>query len=144
MKNFKLDEVSISIFLQSSDEHFQTKSFIKRTCKGDDTIWGIRTYTSPFWNVESGVLAINSKPFFNEMKWNLTGRMRTFVWDFEGFMKGNSIGNLGNPIGTLKLPHKYSHTMGWTINPYILQLPIFSFAKIPFIKCFFWAARAVS
>ena len=37
----------------------------------------------------------------------------------------NSIGNLRNPLQTFKIPHKYSHTMGWTINPFILQKLIF-------------------
>ena len=31
-----LDEISISIHSRTLDENFQTKSFIKRTCRGDD------------------------------------------------------------------------------------------------------------
>ena len=30
----------------------------------------------------------------------------------------NSIGTLGDPLETFKIPHKCSHTMGWTINPF--------------------------
>ena len=38
---------------------------------------------------------------------------------------GNFIGNLGNPTETSKIPRICSHTMGWTINSFVLQTSIF-------------------
>jgi hypothetical protein len=64
LKNFMLDEISTSIFSQSLDENFQSKSFIKRTCKRDDASRGVQIPTSSFRKVELNVLAINSKPLF--------------------------------------------------------------------------------
>jgi hypothetical protein len=64
LKNFMLDEISTSIFSQSLDENFQSKSFIKRTCKRDDASMGVQIPTSSFRKVELNVLAINSKPLF--------------------------------------------------------------------------------
>ena len=40
LKNFTLDEISTSIHSQILDETFQTKSFIKKTCEGDDANGG--------------------------------------------------------------------------------------------------------
>ena len=57
-------------------------------------------------------------------------------------LPGTSFGTLGF-MGTFKIPHKCSHTMGWTINPFILQTLISSSAKILYIRIFIQVARAV-
>ena len=46
---------------------------------------------------------------YPKMKWNLTGYKRAFLWGFWKF----------------KIPHKCSHIMGCTINPFISQTLMF-------------------
>ena len=49
----------------------------------------------------------------------------------------SSIGNIGNPIGTFKIAHKGSHTMGWTTNPFILQTFNFHPPKFHMFEVYF-------
>ena len=48
LKNFTLDEIPTFIHSHILDEDFQTKSFIKMTCKGDDANMG--TGGEGVWN----------------------------------------------------------------------------------------------
>ena len=57
-------KISTFIHSQLLDEICQIKSFIQRTCEGDDAKGGVvQTPTPSFYKIEPRVLAINSKPF---------------------------------------------------------------------------------
>ena len=66
-----------------------------------------------FWQMKFGGWKINVLQ--DEGVDNSSHRMRTFVWDFEGSLSsqwssaGDYIENLGNPMITFKIPHKYTH-----------------------------------
>ena len=91
---------------------------------------GVWVPTSSFQKVLLMVLAINSKPHL------MTNLEIKFKWLYESIYVG---------FWRDKIPHKCSHIMGWTINPFILQTLIFHPGLQNFIRwIFFQITRVVS
>ena len=73
-----------------STHDFQTKSFIKRTCGGDDAnagggAEGGQTPTSSSWKIDSRVLTINSKPLLmTNLEMKLNQLYESICMKFEG------------------------------------------------------------